>query len=164
MSSRFFAWSGALAVAGALGTAGVILFFHVDLREYWDGVTRADSPLLVVAVVVFPLLGAAATVCIAMYLVRRARRAVTRPAAGWLAAACAAGLLASFSLNAYGWISWGDGFWKADVTGIGEIGPWFELPMILAPLVGIPLFVSLGVVFLMRWLQGLAIAGAREAS
>jgi hypothetical protein len=164
LSARRFAWSGALAVAGALGTAGVILFFHVDLREYWDGVTRADSPLLVAAVAVFPLLGATATVCVAMYLARRAERVVTRPAGGWLAAASAAGLLASFSLNSYGWISWGDGFWKADATGIGEVGPWFELPMILAPVVGIPLFVSLGVVCLMRWLQGLVISETREAS
>ncbi len=155
MSARALALISAACVVGVLWSLVTLLSFFVDLRETWDGVLRTDAPLLVAAVIAFPVCGAAAVITFALTLVRRRGRKVGRPVMGWLAVVCLAGFLATLSLSVYGGISWGDGFWLAEETGYGDPGPWWELPFMFAPLLGILVLAPAGLLCFVSWTRRL---------
>lgn len=150
LSHRALLWWSWAVMLGAIVALVVMIAFFFEQRPVFAP-SRLTSPLLVAAQVAFPVLGTAAVLGLVRAGALRAGNVMGGPVFGWLAAVWLFVLLASVSASNHSSISWGEGFREADVTGVGVPGPAYELLLMLAPAVTLPLLMAPILLCLGEW-------------
>jgi len=135
---------------GAIASLVVMIAYFYEQRAAFAP-SQLTSPLLIAAQVAFPIFGTVAVLGLVRASALRSGYVMGPSVFGWMAAAWLFILLASLSGSNHSWISWGEGFAEADLTGVGVPGPEYELVLMFAPAVTLPLLLAPILLCLGEW-------------